>query len=144
MRIKDFHELAQSKSVLIADKNVLYIFLQSGYENLILSLYENVTTTPKIYESFIKSLDVNSLKKFKKNIKKINFNVSKTAVRSILNESQILTYDEAYAVLCGTRKKVDVILDDPRKVEIFESYGIQTIRPSDIATAASVSLKRNV
>lgn len=143
MKIKDFHELAKSKSVLIADKNVLYIFLQSGYENLILNLYEEVTTTPKIYESFIKSLDVNSLKKFKQNIKKINFNVSKTAVCSILNESQILTYDEAYVVLCSTRKKVDVIIDDPRKAEIFETYGIQTLRPSDIVTAASVSLKRN-
>ena len=96
MEIKKYRELPHSKSVLIADKDAFETFLLTEHENLITGLYEDVYLTPDIYQLFVKNLDIKALKRFNEFAKKIEYNASDIAVRSILEQNQMMLKDCGY------------------------------------------------
>lgn len=140
MNTNNFYKLNKSKSVLIADRYALLAFFQTSNERLFQELYKDIYVTPELYKYFIKTLDIDSLKIFKSCVKQVMFNANASALHTIMRDAQILTEDEAYAVLYSTKSGVDVVMDDPRKVEKCQEYGVYVIRPSDIVAAAATSL----
>ena len=95
--------------------------------------------TPEIYNSIVKSLDVEGIKAFKKSFEKLDFTASNIAVNSLMDSEKILTKDEAFALLSCMSKRMDALIDDPRKAKIFSYKRIHIIRPGDIAVAAAVT-----
>lgn len=138
-KLTRYSDLPEAKSALIADKEIIQTLFQSGYEYLILNLYDEVYTTPEIYDYFAKNLDLNSLKIFREEIKRAEFETSKIVLRSIIGNDEILSEDEAYAMLYAMTNKTDMILDDPRKYEMFKIRGIHTLGLSEIIAAAANS-----
>ena len=104
-----------------------------------MNLYDEVYTTPEIYDYFAKNLDLDSLKIFRGEIKRAELKTSKIVLRSIIGNDEILSEDEAYAILYAMTNKIDVILDDPRKYEMFKVRNIHTLRLSEIIAAAKNS-----
>lgn len=139
MEIKKYKELPHSKSILVANKDILQIFLMTGHINLITNLYEEIYVTPDIYDYFIKNLDVKALKQFNLFIKKINDNVNQMAIHSITEQYPIMTDDEGFAVVAAMINKMDIMIDDPRKAAIFEARSVHVVRPSELITAAALT-----
>lgn len=139
MEIKKYKELPHSKSILIADKDAFETFLLTGYENLITELYEDVYLTPDIYQLFVKNLDIKALKRFNEFAKEIEYNASDIAVRSILEQNQIMLKDEGFAVIAAMMNKMDVFIDDPRKAAVFEARSVHVVRPSELIMAATTT-----
>ena len=94
-----YSDLPEAKSALIADKEIIQTLFRSGYEYLILNLYDEVYTTPEIYDYFAKNLDLDSLKIFRGEIKRAELKTSKIVLRSIIGNDEILSEYEAYAIL---------------------------------------------
>jgi len=138
-KLTKYSDLPEAKSALIADKEIIQTLFRSGYEYLILNLYDEVYTTPEIYDYFAKNLDLDSLKIFRSEIKRAELKTSKIVLRSIIGNDEILSEDEAYAILYAMTNKIDVILDDPRKYEMFKVRNIHTLRLSEIIAAAKNS-----
>lgn len=139
MEIKKYRELPHSKSVLIADKDAFETFLLTEHENLITGLYEDVYLTPDIYQLFVKNLDIKALKRFNEFAKKIEYNASDIAVRSILEQNQMMLKDEGFAVIVAMMNKMDVFIDDPRKAAVFEARSVHVVRPSELIMAATTT-----
>lgn len=139
MEIKKYRELPHSKSVLIADKDAFETFLLTEHENLITGLYEDVYLTPDIYQLFVKNLDIKALKRFNEFAKKIEYNASDIAVRSILEQNQMMLKDEGFAVIAAMMNKMDVLIDDPRKAAVFEARSVHVVRPSELIMAATTT-----
>ena len=139
MEIKKYKELPHSKSILIADKCAFETFLLTGHENLITGLYEDVYLTPDIYQLFVKKLDINALKRFNEFAKEIEYNASDIAVRSILEQNQMMLKDEGFAVIAAMMNKMDVFIDDPRKAAVFEARSVHVVRPSELIMAATTT-----
>ena len=137
MEIKKYRELPHSKSVLIADKGAFETFLLTGHENLITGLYEDVYLTPDIYQLFVKNLDIKALKRFNEFAKEIEYNASDIAIRSILEQNQMMLKDEGFAVIAAMMNKMDVFIDDPRKAAVFEARSVHVVRPSELIMAAT-------
>ena len=116
-----YSDLPEAKSALIADKEIIQTLFRSGYE---------------IYDYLAKNLDLDSLKIFRSEIKRAELKTSKIVLRSIIGNDEILSEDEAYAILYAMTNKIDVILDDPRKYEMFKVRNIHTLRLSEIIAAA--------
>ena len=142
MRAKNYSRLAESKAGLIADKEVLRILFYTGKDNLITDLYEHTYTTPDIYDYFTETLGLDDLKVFKQHIEKYEFQASKTAIRSIIEQNEILSEDEAYAMLYCMSQHIDAILDDPRKANIFQSHSVHVLRLSEILYSAAITKKQ--
>lgn len=138
-KLTKYSDLPEAKSALIADKEIIQTLFRSGYEYLILNLYDEVYTTPEIYDYFAKNLDLDSLKIFRGEIKRAELKTSKIVLRSIIGNDEILSEDEAYAILYAMTNKIDVILDDARKYEMFKVRNIHTLRLSEIIAAAKNS-----
>lgn len=132
-------ELTHSEKVLIADKYSLEAFFFSKNENIISQLYKEVFTTPGIYQYFMNILSVEDIKTFRKTIKEVNYEVSTHKIDDVMSDSKILNHNDVYALLCGKTLKMDVLLDDPRKVKVFQDYLVHTIRPTDIVQALCAS-----
>ena len=139
MEIKKYKELPHSKSILIADKDAFETFLLTGHENLITGLYEDVYLTPDIYQYFVKNLDIKVLKRFNEFAKEIEYNASDIAVRSILEQNQMMLKDEGFAVITAMMNKMDVFIDDPRKAAVFEARSVHVVRPSELIMAAATT-----
>lgn len=139
MEIKKYKELPHSKSILIADKDAFETFLLTGYENLITGLYEDVYLTPDIYQHFVKNLDIKALKHFNEFAKEIEYNASDIAIRSILEQNQMMLKDDGFAVIAAMMKKMDVFIDDPRKAAVFEARSVHVVRPSELIMAATTT-----
>ena len=129
--------LTKSKTVIIADREILQVLWSSGKEFLVERLYENILVTPEIFDHFSKTLDTDNLKEFLNKFKKCKYKVSKEATQSIVHP--IITKDEAYAMVTAMMNSYDVILDDPRKAEIFRARDIYVLRPSDIVSEAAIT-----
>lgn len=139
MEIKKYKELPHSKSILIADKDAFETFLLTGHENLITELYEDVYLTPDIYQFFVKNLDIKALKRFNEFAKEIEYNASDIAIRSILEQNQIMLKDEGFAVIAAMMNKMDAFIDDPRKAAVFEARSVHVVRPSELIMAATTT-----
>ena len=139
MEIKKYKELPHSKSILIADKDAFETFLLTGHENLITGLYEDVYLTPDIYQHFVKNLDIKALKRFNEFAKEIEYNASDIAIRSILEQNQMMLKDDGFAVIAAMMKKMDVFIDDPRKSAVFEARSVHVVRPSELIMAATTT-----
>ena len=139
MEIKNYYELAKNDTLLIADERSLRVIFNLGHEHLITNIYKKVFVTHEIYNSIIKSLDVEGIKAFKKSFEKLDFAASNIAVNNLMCSEEILTKDEAFALLSCMSKRMDALIDDPRKVKIFSSKRVHVVRPGDIAVAASVT-----
>ena len=139
MEIKKYRELPHSKSVLIADKGAFETFLLTGHENLITGLYEDVYLTPDIYQLFVKNLDIKALKRFNEFAKEIEYNASDIAIRSILEQNQMMLKDEGFAVIAAMMNKMDVFIDDTRKAAVFEARSVHVVRPSELIMAATTT-----
>lgn len=139
MEIKKHKELPHSKSILIADKDAFETFLLTGHENLITGLYEDVYLTPDIYQHFVKNLDIKALKRFNEFAKEIEYNASDIAIRSILEQNQMMLKDEGFAVIVAMMNKMDVFIDDPRKAAVFEARSVHVVRPSELIMAATTT-----
>lgn len=139
MEIKNYYELAKNDTLLIADERSLRVIFNLGHEHLITNIYKKVFVTPEIYNSIIKSLDVEGIKAFKKSFEKLDFTASNIAVNSLMDSEKILTKDEAFALLSCMSKRMDALIDDPRKAKIFSYKRIHVVRPGDIAVAAAVT-----
>ena len=139
MEIKKHKELPHSKSILIADKDAFETFLLTGHENLITGLYEDVYLTPDIYQHFVKNLDIKALKRFNEFAKEIEYNASDIAIRSILEQNQMMLKDEGFAVIADMMNQMDVFIDDPRKAAVFEASSVHVVRPSELIMAATTT-----
>ena len=139
MEIKKYKELPHSKSILIADKDAFETFLLTGHENLITGLYEDVYLTPDIYQHFVKNLDIKALKRFNEFAKEIEYNASDIAIRSILEQNQMMLKDDGFAVIAAMMKKMDVFIDDPGKAAVFEARSVHVVRPSELIMAATTT-----
>lgn len=138
MEIKNFYELNKSESVIFADREALFVFLQTSSEKMLKELYERIYATPEIYAYFMRTLDIDSLRIFKDCVKQVkSFDVNNSAIRTIIKDTAILTEDEAFAVLYSTKTSSDIIMDDPRKAELCKDYGVNVLRPSDIVASAA-------
>lgn len=136
---KDYYKLKGSDEVLIAEAGVLYALLAMGRMDLISGIYKKIYTTPGIYAECLSSLSIDALKVFRQKVFQMDFPAGKTAIASILDQSEILTEDDGYAMLCGMVTKMDVIMDDPRKSRMFSTHSVHVVRLSDILTAAALT-----
>lgn len=137
MKIQRYQELAKSGTLLIADKDLLLLLLKTGNLETFSGIYENVCVTEEVYQTAVKSLEIDRLKEFSKSVDKKKVFASRPAILSVMEQSKILTEEEAIALLGGMSEKYDVLLDDPRKSRIFQAYGVHALRPSDIITSAA-------
>lgn len=141
--IKNYYELAISTSAIIADADIVAIFLTSGNSKLISDIYRNIYVTPKTYEYLLKTLTIEELKELKNFVQKAEpGDISKSAIRSITEQSEILTEDEAYAIMRAMIDKMDFIIDDPRKAHEAEIKAIHVVRPSDIVASAATTKRK--
>lgn len=51
-----------SKSVLFADREVLFVMIQKDNKEIIGQLYDNIYITPGLYDTLIRVLDIDDLK----------------------------------------------------------------------------------
>lgn len=135
----NYYDLAKNDTLLIADRDSLAALINTGYKNLIADIYKKILVTPDIYDYFIKNLDIQGVKDFNKSFKEIEFKASKTAVASIMETEDIMTEDEAFAMLSCMANRMDALIDDPRKAKIFALHRINVIRPGDLAAAAAIT-----
>lgn len=142
--MQKYNELPKSKTALIADKSIIYILFSTGCENLISDLYEQVLISPKMYSYFVHELDADSLKVLKNSIKKSDFDVDESDTQDVKTQFSDMSDDEAFGLIMGETTKVDVILDDPNIANVFKLHGINTLRLSDVISAAIVSDNENL
>ncbi|MFR7476772.1 hypothetical protein [Frisingicoccus sp.] len=121
-----------SKSVLFADREVLFVMIQKDNKEIIGQLYDNIYITPGLYDTLIRVLDIDDLKIMKSLISKTKDDISQSSIDTIIKDFPNLTTDEAYAIAYCMKNNMDVIFDDPQKAEICKQYHINAIRPSDI------------
>lgn len=138
MQIRNFYSLAKSKTVLFADQSFM-VFLCTDNVWLIRQMYSTIQVHPALYEHYIKVLDIDTLKAFKKCIEPIKTNIDRASINRIVNEYPLLSEDDAFTVLFAKANDVDIIIDDPEKAGIFTSYGLHTVRLSDIISSASTT-----
>lgn len=142
--MQKYNELPKSKTALIADKSIIYILFSTGCENFISDLYEQVLISPKMYSYFVHELDADSLKVLKNSIKKSDFDVDESDTQDVKTQFPDMSDDEAFGLIMGETTKVDVILDDPNIANVFKLHGINTLRLSDVISAAIVSDNENL
>ena len=87
----------------------------------------------------LKNLDIKALKRFNEFAKEIEYNASDIAIRSILEQNQMMLKDEGFAVIAAMMNKMDVFIDDPRKAAVFEARSVHVVRPSELIMAATTT-----
>lgn len=143
MTEKNYYDIPRTEKLLIANKDSLLAFFFAHQEPLLEQLYkQGIFTTPGIYKSLVKQLSTADLKMLRRFVHESRYHASRAAVTKIMEETKILTASEAFAVLCARDKHMDILLDDPRKIPVIESYSVHGIRPSDIVLAAAITEKR--
>lgn len=139
MELKNYKEIPKSKTVIVTDINIINILLD--YPELTSGLYDDIYMPPEPYNYCKQNMDITTLKRFLKSVKKIEFNASKTAIQSMMEQSEILDEEECYAMLYGMLNHIDVIVEDPRKNGIFIAHNVNTVQLSDLIATAAITKK---
>ena len=144
MSEQNYYAIPQKPGLLIADRDSLLAFFLTRQEHLLERLYRQggIFTTPGIYKYLVKHLAATELKDLRRFVREVRYHANKSELAEITKDTEILTANEAFSVLCAREKHLDVLLDDPRKIEILRSYSVHGIRPSDLVVAAATAEKK--
>lgn len=137
MEIKNYKEIPKSKSAVIATIEIVDFVIK--HPALITNLYDDIYVAPDLYEYCKQNMDVTILKQFIKLTQKLEFNASKIAIQSIVEQTEILDENESCAMLYCMTNSADFITDDPRKEHVFVIHNANVINLSEIIASAAIS-----
>lgn len=139
VKIRTLEELKQSQSVIVAEEDLIAFIFYTNFDNFLLGMYEKILVAPDVYDYFLKTLSIDDLKVFRKKYTKIEFNASKAAINSIVEQEGIITKNEAFSMLCAMMDKHDVLMDYEKKADIFAAHSINVIRLSELMSSIFMS-----
>lgn len=129
------------KKLIIVEEQVIKSLFFDSVDNIIPDVYAEIYIPPDIYDYFAKTVKLEDLKIFTDVYKKIDFDASRIAINSIIDQDPIISRGEAAAMIYAMTKKsseqIDILMDDIRKAKIFKSRSLNVIRLSDIVTSAA-------
>lgn len=130
----NYWKIPKHRNLLIADEMALEGMLEADCLSVLTSLYDTVYTTEDIYDHLMQRISSTWLQRLEA-VKKKLFAVNKLVRDSVLNMHDILTEEEASALICAKTEMYDLLIDDPRKLRIMSGYGVYAVKPADIFVA---------
>ena len=130
----NYWKIPKYKNLLIIDEMALEGMLEADCLSILTDLYDTVYVTETIYDRLtqrISSLWLQRLEAVKKKL----FVVNKLVKESVINIHDILTEEEASAIICAKTDMYDLLIDDPRKLRIMSGYGVHAVKPANVLVA---------
>lgn len=122
----------KKKSLFIPDRYLLSLWFELPYTYMLLENYENIYTSERNYEYFMKTLPVEKIGEFTDTISEGKFHINEDAIDSIRDLYPSIEDNDAYAILAGMQDKdMEIMIDDPRKIYPYSKYKSNVINASD-------------
>lgn len=134
LRILDYKSIPVKKQLLITDELALEGLIEVDSLFVVTDLYDRVYVLADIYDRLAKKFSTTWLLRLEE-VSRKNYAAKEIIKKSLTTQHEILSDEEASALICAMTEGYDLMIDDPRKIKIMEGYGIRVIAPAEVLVA---------
>ena len=125
--------IPENDTVMILEADALCALAEAGpLEDSIFKCYKNVIMPESIYNDALKKMPEEYIKNVQ-DVKPVDVYGNEYVVQSLEAVNDFLSPEEAESIASAISKRnVDVLADDKRKIRVIEDKGINAVRPADM------------